>query len=120
MTDEEYPEYEEPTNEQLAQFMVVIAPRLIGKDHNLQLDAGMLKRLIESDLRYYQTAKKHHRQFYDEQKRLWGLMMRGKLRCAHIRANGKRCPNVNEAGSFFCGLHKEQFEEEAGEVAEGG
>jgi hypothetical protein len=115
---DEYPEYEEPTNKQLAEFMVVIAPRLIG-EHNLDLNAGMLERLIESDARYYQTAKKHHRAFYDEQKRLYSMMLKGKLRCAHIRDNGKRCPNFQQAGSWFCGLHKEEYEEQAEEAAQG-
>lgn len=119
MTDEEYPEYEEPTNEQLAQFMVVIAPRLIGQDHNLQLDAGMLKRLIESDPRYYQTARRHHRTFHDEQKRLYGMMLEGKLRCSHIRDNDKRCVNFQQPGSWFCGLHKGEYEEEVEEAAQG-
>lgn len=112
MTEEEYPEYVEPTTEQLAEFMVVIAPRLIGQDHDLQLDSGMLKRLIESDFRYMSTAMRHHRRFYEEGKELHKKMLRGKLRCLHIRDNGKRCPNFNQPGSYACGLHKELYEEE--------
>lgn len=118
MTDEEYPEYVEPTTEQLAQFMVVIAPRLIG-EHDLQLDAGMIERLIESDFRYMSTAKRHHRRFYEEGKELHKKMLRGKLRCLHIRDNGKRCPNFNEPGSYACGLHKEIYEADAEEAAAG-
>lgn len=118
MTEEEYPEYEEPTNKQLAEFMVVISARLIG-EHDLQLDAGMLEHLIESDFRHKSTAMRYHRQFYEEGKELHKKMLRGQLRCAHIRDNGKKCVNFNEAGSYFCGLHKELYEEEAEETAAG-
>jgi hypothetical protein len=118
VTDEEYPEYQEPTNKQLAEFMVVISTRLIG-EHNLQLDAGMIERLITSDFRYKSTALKHHRRFHDEAKEMHAKMLKGKLRCAHIRDNGKRCVNFNQPGSYFCGLHKDLYEEDA-EAAAGG
>lgn len=108
MTDEEY---KEPTNEQLANFMMVYSSRIVG-EHNLDLNPAVLERLIETNPMYRAAALRHHRRFVEEMKELHDKMMRGKLRCAHIRANDKKCVNFNQPGSFFCGLHKELYEED--------
>lgn len=115
MVDEEY---EEPTNAQLANFLVIYAPRIVG-EHSFDLNPTMLEELLDRHPMYRISALKHHRKFIEAQKELWDKMERGKLRCAHIRDNGKKCPNWNEPGSFFCGLHKEEHEgDSSGEDAQ--
>lgn len=100
----------EPTNEQLANFLTVYSARLVG-ENNFELNPDMIKRLLESNPMYRASALRHHREFVEAQKALHEKMMRGKLRCAHIRKNGKKCVNWNEAGSYFCGLHKKLYED---------
>lgn len=97
-------EYEEPTNEQLANFLIVIAPRIVGAE-NLLLDKDMLTRLLENPM-YRTAALRKHKAFVEEAARQFTKMARGQLQCEYIRTNDRRCPNFNEPGSFFCGLHK--------------
>lgn len=108
----------EPTNEQLANFLIVIAPRIVGAE-NLHLDRDMLMRLLEKPA-YRAAALSKHRKFVEEQHALIEKMERGMLRCAHIRDNGKKCPNFQEPGSWFCGLHRHLYEIDEEEVTEEG
>lgn len=106
MTDQEY---KEPTNKQLANFLTVYAERIVG-EHNFSLNPIMLEGMLENPL-YREAALRHHRRFVDETAILTKKMERGQLQCEHIRSNGKKCPNWNEPGSFYCGLHKDEGEE---------
>lgn len=110
MTDEEY---EEPTNEQLANFLMVYAPKIVGMQE-FALSPDILKELMDRDPRYRAGALRHHKAFVKEIADNRVKRERGQLRCEHIRENGKRCPNWNEPGSFFCGLHQSEKEEENG------
>jgi hypothetical protein len=104
-------EYVEPTNEQLARFLVVYAPQIMPGAASLQLSAPHLELLMTNNPEFRAGALRHHRRFQDEIFELQEKIERGgELQCQHIRPNGKMCPNRNEAGSMFCGLHR--FEEE--------
>lgn len=96
----------EPTNTQLANFLVIYASQIPGAEH-LQLDAFVLEKILDSDPTYREDALKQHTRFQEQLNRLHDEMMQGKLQCEHIRSNGRRCPNFNETGSFYCGLHRE-------------
>lgn len=114
MAEDEYPEYREPDNTQLANFMVVYASKIVDLGGmNLDLNPAIIERLLESNPIYRMAGLRHHRRFYDEQNALWKKMQRGQVQCAHIRANDRRCPNWNQPGSFYCGLHIEE-ESDAG------
>ncbi len=106
MTEEEITE---PTNKQLANFMFVLAkgdPRAEG----LNINADVLERIFEQDPKWRAYALRRHQEFAQNIHELTDKMQRGQLQCAHIRTNGRNCPNWNEPGSFYCGLHKEQEE----------
>jgi len=95
-----------PTNEQLANFLVVDAkndPRTAGLD----LQPWALIHLMETNPLFKAAALKKHAAFQEQINRVHEKMLQGKLQCAHIRPNGKHCVNWNEAGSYYCGLHKE-------------
>jgi hypothetical protein len=98
---------EEPTNEQLAKFLVIYAKTVTGAE-NLDLKAPVLETIMNHDEKYRQAALKTHRRFQQDIDEMLGKMERGELRCEHIRPNGKHCPNSNEPGSFYCGLHKDE------------
>lgn len=107
MTDEK--EYTEPTNEQLASFLVVVAqndPRLAG----LNLSPPILESLLSQNPTYREAALRRHRQFQDQLKELSRMIDAGELQCEHILRSGKQCPNHNEPGLPYCGLHKEKYE----------
>lgn len=99
-------EYTEPTNEQLANFMVVYA-RTNPRFDILDVNAGVLEAIFDHNDRHRQTCLKIHRDFQERINELSQKMMDGTLQCEHIRANGKRCPNYNQPGSNFCGLHQD-------------
>lgn len=109
MTDE----YEEPTNEQLANFMMIYAPRLVGQK-NFQLNPVVLERLISEKPEYRASALRHHKQFHKEAEELFKKLEKGQLQCAYIRKNGRKCPNWNEPGGFYCGLHQDEEEDHDG------
>lgn len=102
-------EYEEPTNKQLANFLTVCAPQIVG-EHSFFPNPVILEKLLEKPL-YREAALRRHRRFVDEMNLLMEKMERGQLQCEHIRANGKKCPNFNEPGIFYCGLHRDEAEE---------
>jgi hypothetical protein len=99
----------EPTNEQLAKFLVFYAQTTSGIEH-LQLNPVILENIMSHDEDYRQAALRSHRQFQKEIDDLLEKRNQGQLRCEHIRPNGKHCPNFNEPGSFYCGLHKDEGE----------
>jgi hypothetical protein len=108
VTDEEYTE---PTNAQLARFLVVDAkndPRLAG----LQLSPPILESLLSQNPIHREAALRRHRKFQDQIRELTRAMNEGKLQCEHILQSSKQCPNRNEPGIMYCGLHKEEHEEE--------
>lgn len=98
-------QYTEPTNEQLASFLVVYGQSIFGD--TLMLNAPMLEMIMDSNPEFRATGLRHHRAFQENIDRLHQTMLDGKLQCQHIRPNGKNCPNYNEPGSYYCGLHKE-------------
>lgn len=115
MTDE----YIEPTNEQLANFLVVVAqsdPRMAG----LRLSPPILESLLSQRPEYRKTALAKHRIFQEQIREITRAMEAGQLQCEHILNSGKQCPNRNEPGIMYCGLHKEEHddgEESGGENA---
>lgn len=98
-------EYIEPTNEQLARFLVVYVPAQTGLD--LHPSASILERLLETKPDFRKAALGHHRAFQDQIAMVDARMKAGDLPCAYIRANGKPCPNHNQSGSYYCGLHQD-------------
>lgn len=107
MTDEEYTE---PTNKQLASFLVLSAksdPRMEG----LHLSPPILESLLSQNPKYREAALAKHHRFQDQITELSRMMEEGKLQCEHILRSGKRCPNYNEPGYMHCGLHKEEHGE---------
>jgi hypothetical protein len=96
----------EPTNAQLARFIVIY-----GNTHpllaNLDVNPYFLERIFETDENARQRCLKIHRDFQTKADELGHKIARGEMQCEHIRANGKRCPNYNEPGRLFCGLHQE-------------
>lgn len=103
MTDEEYVE---PTNAQLARFLVVYAQRIPGTE-GLQLSPPILESLMSTNPMFRKGALRHHRAFQEEINQVVARSDKGELPCSYIRPNGKRCPNFNEPGSLYCGLHKD-------------
>lgn len=101
-------EYTEPTNEQLARFLTVYVPSQMGLD--LHPSPSILEQLLDRDLNFRKTALGHHRRFQAQINELNRKMKAGELPCAHIRTNGKPCPNRNQPGSYYCGLHQEEEE----------
>lgn len=99
-------EYTEPTNEQLARFLVVSAqsdPRTAG----LNLSPVYLEVLLSQNPRYREAALQKHRTFQDQIHQISRKMDAGELQCEHILNSGKKCPNRNEPGHMYCGLHRE-------------
>lgn len=107
MTDREYIE---PTNKQLASFLVVYAPQILPGAESLALSPPVLEVLLSENPTFREAGLRHHRAFQEQIFEHTEKMEKGELRCEHIRPNGKKCPNHNEPGSLYCGLHK--FEEE--------
>lgn len=111
-------EYAEPTNAQLANFLVLAAksdPRMVG----MHLSPPILESLLSMNPKYKEAALNKHRRFQDQINELARMMEEGKLQCEHILKSGKRCPNYNEPGRMYCGLHKEEDDggESSGEDA---
>lgn len=99
-------ESSEPTNEQLANFLVVYAasiPQLQG----FELNPVILEMQLENPI-FREAGLKHYRAFQKDMNKHFVQMKKGELQCEYIRPNGKKCPNHNEPGSFYCGLHKEE------------
>src|SRR5918993_5488365 len=96
---------DEPDNEQLANFLVVYAGT-IPQFEGLHLSPVVLEMQLRNPI-FRESALRHHRKFQEDMRQLSSKMEKGELQCDHIRGNGKRCPNHNEPGSFYCGLHLE-------------
>lgn len=97
---------DEPTNEQLANFLVVYTKR-IPQLQGVNLDAGVLERQLK-DPTFRESALKHHRNYQEGISELHKQMEACELQCDYIRPNGKRCPNRNTPSSFYCGLHQNE------------
>lgn len=95
-------DYEEPTNKQLGSFLAVRG-QLMGFD----IPAELLELQMDHNPEFRRIGLEHHRQFVEELSEYSRKIEAGELRCEHIRPNGKSCPNHNEPGEIFCGLHKE-------------
>jgi hypothetical protein len=108
MTDEEYVE---PTNEQLANFLIVYANQIPGTE-SLMLSAPVLESLMSQNPRFREGALRHHREFQRKATELAKKLALGQLRCLHIRPNGQQCKNFNVPGSMYCGIpsHNEEGE----------
>ena len=98
-------EYVEPTTEQLARFLIVYIPSQAGLD--LHPSQPVIEYLLETKPDMREAALVHHRKFYAQINELHTKMMAGDLLCEFIRPNGKKCPNHNEPGSYYCGLHRD-------------
>lgn len=98
-------EYEEPNNTQLARFLVIYAEGIPGME-SLQLSAPTLELLMTNNPDFRAGALRHHKAFQEEIHKHSRKLEAGTLQCEHIRPNKKRCPNHNEPGSYYCGLHK--------------
>lgn len=98
-------EYAEPTNEQLAKFLVIYAGQIPAFQH-LSLVPEHLEMLLERKPEFREAGLRHHRQFVAQIDELSKKMQAGELQFEYIRPNGKKCPNHNEPGSMYCGLHK--------------
>lgn len=104
--------YTEPTNEQLARFLIVYAQRIPEMANRLELSEPILERLMDRNPHFREAALLHHRRFQEEIHELSRKMAAGELQCERILLSGKRCPNRNEPGRSFCGLHRDPYEEE--------
>jgi hypothetical protein len=100
-------EYVEPNNKQLARFLVVYAS-IVPEMAHLNLSAPILEHLLDSDPSYREGALKRHREFQDQVHEVSKKVADGTLGCAFIRPNGKPCPNANEPGTYYCGLHQDE------------
>lgn len=103
-------EYIEPTNEQLANFLVATAqsdPRMAG----MRLSPPILESLLSQNPRHREAALRKHRLFQEQIHEISRRMEAGQLQCEHILKSGKQCPNRNEPGIMYCGLHKEEHDE---------
>lgn len=105
MSDEVEP-YKEPTNEQLANFLIVYAGQVPGTE-GLQLSPPILELLMNNNPQFRAGALRHHRMFHERLVEMTKKAALGQLPCQHIRPNGKQCPNFNQPGSYYCGLHQE-------------
>lgn len=99
--------YTEPTNEQLANFMSVYASRIPALG-NLAISPAVLEHIFNTREDYRQVALKHHRTFQGKINVLSTKITQGLLQCEHILLRGKQCPNYNQPGSPFCGLHQDE------------
>ncbi len=95
-----------PTNEVLANFLVVYAKRIPGFK-NLDLSPVSIRFWLH-DSENRKIALKHHQNFQQIVDEMHEACMAGDLQCDHIRRNGKKCPNHNKPGSYFCGLHQDE------------
>jgi hypothetical protein len=103
-------EYTEPTNEQLANFLVVQAqsdPHMAG----LRLSPPILESILSQSPRHRAAALQRHRKFQEMIHEISRKMEAGELQCEHTLKSGKQCPNRNEPGIMYCGLHKEEHDE---------
>lgn len=105
-------EYKEPTNEQLAKFLVVYAKSIPGME-NFDLHAPILETMLAADPQYRAGALRHHRNFQKDIMEFAKKLAAGELQCEHIRPNGKRCPNWNQPDTLYCGLHQEDDDADA-------
>lgn len=99
-------EYTEPTNEQLASFLAIQArsdPRLDG----LHLSPPIIELLLSQSPMHREAALQRHRRFQEQIHEASRMINAGELQCEHILLSGKQCPNRNEPGIPYCGLHKE-------------
>jgi hypothetical protein len=102
-------EYTEPNNEQLANFLSVYGKTMMGE--HFEVDPYLLESMMERRPELREVGLRHHRRFQEQIHEHTEKMMKGgELQCEHIRPNGKKCPNRNEAGSLYCGLHKSEGE----------
>lgn len=98
---------EEPTNEQLANFLMIYAKHIPGMEA-LQLSAPHLELLMNNNPQFRAGALRHHKKFQQDIVATGMKIAKGELQCEHIRPNGKRCPNHNEPGDIYCGIHKDE------------
>ncbi len=96
---------DEPSNEQLANFLVVYSKQ-IPSFENVNLTSSSILFWLEKP-EFRKIALYHHQRFQDNMSELHRQMEKGELQCEHIRPNNKRCPNHNEPGNYYCGLHQD-------------
>lgn len=98
-----------PTNKQLARFLEIVASTVPGAE-GIHPSAEILEMMLNENPLYREAALRKHRRFQQQIDEVHKKMERGQLQCDHIRPNGKMCPNWNQPGSFYCGLHKDQYD----------
>jgi hypothetical protein len=96
----------EPSNKQLANFLVVYAKQIPGFQ-DVQLNPVMIDIQLKVP-EFRKVALRHYQKFQQQITELHELMEAGDLQCDHIRTNGKKCPNRNTPGSYYCGLHQDE------------
>lgn len=98
--------YKEPTNKQLASFLVVYAKH-IPAFSGLVLIEPMLELQMDRHPEFRVAALRRHREFQEQMHEASKKLDAGELQCEYILKSGKQCPNRNEPGNMYCGLHKE-------------
>lgn len=105
-------EYKEPTNKQLASFLAVYASHIpafqLVRLSEGELNPEVLEYLLERRPDFREAGLRHHRAFSEQIEELSRKTEAGELQCMHIRPNGKQCPNHNEPGRLYCGLHGDE------------
>lgn len=107
-------EYQEPTNEQLANFLVIYAKHLPAFQHIMNdepLSPAILEMAFERQPGFREVGLRHHKKFQEDMNEYTQGIREGTIQCEHIRPNSKRCPNRNEPGRMYCGLHTVIYEE---------
>lgn len=102
-------EYVEPSNEQLAKFLIAYSKQ-IPETAGLQLHEPVLRDLMNRNPVFRAGALRHHRRFQEQIKEWERIIKAGEAQCEHTLQSGKQCPNRNEPGIPYCGLHKEEHE----------
>lgn len=96
----------EPSNKVLANFLVVYAQQ-IPQFQGLVLSSWEIERQLEIP-EFRKIALKYHKAFQQQIDDLHAKCVAGELQCDYIRPNGKKCPNRNTPGTYYCGLHQNE------------
>jgi len=100
---------DEPTNKQLANFLVATQPMVEGAE-GLRLIPDVLERILAANPHHRAAALKRHREFQDSIVETTKMMHDGTLPCQFRRTNGRMCPNFNKPGTYYCRLHQDPEE----------
>lgn len=102
-------ERQDPSNEQLANFLAVYASSNY-RFASLKVSPAILEHIFDNNEEQRQVALRIHHRFKARIDEMIRKTQAGELPCQYIRSNGKQCPNYNRPGSLFCGLHQDEEE----------